>query len=91
MNTGIKQVKVYTSEQGEMKMGWSKVRAKILHKILGEYLIELQAVEMMPEIRGAVREHLHLLKDIRQEMVLRSCILRDLIDEIKLLRVTGKG
>jgi len=60
-----------------MNMGWSKVRSKILHKILGEYLIELQAIEMMPEIRSAWREYLQ--------------ILRDILAEIKLLRVTGQG
>lgn len=55
-------------------MGWSRVREWILHKILGEYLIELQSIEMMPEVRSAFREYLQILRDIR--------------DEIKLLRVT---
>ena len=60
-----------------MNMGWSKVKTKILHKILGEYLIELQSIDMMPEIKSAWREYLQ--------------ILRDILAEIKLLRVTGQG
>lgn len=60
-----------------MNMGWTRVRTKILHKILGEYLIELQAIEMMPEIKSAWREYLHILKDI--------------LAELRLLRVTGQG
>ena len=60
-----------------MSMGWSRVRSKILHKILGEYLIELQSIEMMPDVKSAWREYLQ--------------ILRDILAEIKLLRVTGQG
>lgn len=60
-----------------MNMGWSRVRTKILHKILGEYLIELQSIDMMPEMKSAWREYLQ--------------ILRDILREIKLLRVTGQG
>jgi len=60
-----------------MNMGWSRVRSKILHWILGEYLIEIQAIEMMPEMKSAWREYLQ--------------ILRDILAEIKLLRVTGQG
>lgn len=58
-------------------MGWKEVRMKILHKVLGEYLIELQSIEMMPEVKNAWREYLQ--------------ILRDILAEIKLLRVTGPG
>lgn len=60
-----------------MSNGWTRVKTKILHKILGEYLIELQSIEMMPEVRSAWREYLQ--------------ILRDILREIKLLRVTGQG
>jgi len=60
-----------------MNMGWSRVRTKIFHKVLGEYLIELQAIEMLPEIKSAWCEYLQ--------------ILRDILAEIKLLRVTGQG
>ena len=58
-------------------MVWSRIRSKILHKVLGEYLIELQGIEMMPEVKNAWREYLQ--------------ILRDILVEIKLLRVTGPG
>jgi len=60
-----------------MNMGWTRVKTKILHKILGEYLIELQTIEMMPEIKSAWRDFLQ--------------ILRDILRELKLLRVTGQG
>ena len=58
-----------------MNMGWTRVRTKILHKILGEYLVELQTIDMMPEMKSAWREYLQ--------------ILRDILAEIKLLRVMG--
>jgi len=60
-----------------MNMVWKRIRNKILHKILGEYLIELQSIEMMPDVRSAWVEYLQ--------------ILRDILAEIKLLRVTGYG
>ena len=60
-----------------MNMVWSRIRSKILHKVLGEYLVELQSIEMMPEIKSAWLEYLQ--------------ILRDILAEIKLLRVTAQG
>lgn len=53
----------------------NRIKLKLLHWILGDYLIELQSIEMMPELRSAVIEYLQILRDIR--------------DELKLLRVTG--
>jgi len=60
-----------------MNMVWKRIRSNILHKILGEYLIELQGIEMLPELKNAWREYLQ--------------ILREILAEIKLLRVTGQG
>lgn len=60
-----------------MNMVWSQIRSKILHKVLGEYLIEMQAIDMMPGVKSAWREYLQ--------------ILREILAEIKLLRVTGQG
>jgi len=56
-------------------MGWTRVRTKILHKLLGEYLVDLQTIDMIPELKSAWREYLQ--------------ILRDILAEIKLLRITG--
>lgn len=56
-------------------MGMRRVKTKILHKLLGDYLIELQSIEMMPEIKSAWREYMQ--------------IMRDILRELKLLRVTG--
>jgi len=57
-------------------MVWKRIRNKILHKVLGEYIIELQSIEMLPEIKRAGREYLQ--------------ILREILAELKLLRVTGQ-
>lgn len=72
-----------------MHMVWSKIRKKILHKILGEYIIELQAIEMMPDIRSGFIEYLTLMKDTLRVQEHRNDILVEILAEIKLLRVTG--
>ena len=55
----------------------NRIKKRILYWILGDFLIELQGIDMMPELKSAVREYLQILRDIR--------------DELKLLRVTGLG
>lgn len=55
-------------------MNMNRLRKRFMHWFLGEYIVELQAIDMMPEVKSAVREYLQ--------------ILRDILSEIKLLRVT---
>ena len=55
----------------------SSIKNKIIHAIFDDYFIELQSIERMPEIEGAWREYLQ--------------ILRDILAEIRLLRATGQG
>jgi len=53
-----------------MNMAKERVRNKILRAILGDFIIELQSIEMMADMRSAVQEYLQILRDIRDELKL---------------------
>ena len=51
-------------------MNMSQIKARLLKWILGDFLIELQSIDMLPELRSAVQEYLQILRDIRDELKL---------------------
>jgi len=71
-----------------MNMGWTRLRGKILHKILGEYLIELQSIEMLPDVRSAFQEYLQILRERNQTLEKINFAIRDVTGELKLIRAT---
>lgn len=60
-----------------MNMEMKRLKHKVIHWFIGDYIAEVSAMEMMPELKSAWREYLQ--------------ILRDILSELKLLRVTGFG
>jgi len=53
----------------------NRLKKRLLYWVLGDFIVELQAVKTVPEALSGLREFLQILRDIR--------------DELKLIRATG--
>lgn len=55
----------------------NRIKKAFLHWLLGEYIVEVQAIRMVPHASKKLDEFMYLMHEI--------------VSELKLLRITGPG